>query len=163
MNSQIFFIIGVGGVGKSTLVSNIKDKLSNIYVYDFDEVGVPANVDEKWRYQTTNYWLGKAQEHYNKGEIMVLGGFLVPSEVENQVNFNPNIRINYGLLEASPQIIRQRLIKRGWSENKITYHLEWANRIKKEIEEQENHFIVSSDKNNPQEVVAIFEKWIKEN
>jgi putative ribosome biogenesis GTPase RsgA len=45
MNSKIFFIIGVGGAGKSTLVNNFKDTSPNFYVYDFDEVGVPENVD----------------------------------------------------------------------------------------------------------------------
>lgn len=162
MNSKIFFIIGVGGAGKSTLVNNFKDTSPNFYVYDFDEVGVPENVDANWRRETTNYWLEKAQKHYDKGEIMVLCGFLVPSEAEKQANFNSDIKINYGLLDIKPETIKERLTKRGWNENKIVYHIEWANLMKEEIKKYKDSPVVSGDDNYPQEVVTIFETWIKE-
>ena len=55
---KIFFITGTNSAGKSTIVPILRRNLSDKFiVYDFDEVGVPKNVDAKWRQQTTNYWL----------------------------------------------------------------------------------------------------------
>lgn len=160
MNKKIFFIIGVSGSGKTTLIQNLKNKFPNNWIYDFDDVGVPTNPTEKWREETTNYWLGKIKENCNSKNLMILAGFFIPSEIEIQSNFDPNINKTWFLLKIKPETIQKRLLKRGWNENQIDYHIKWENNLETEIKKQKEQIIIDCDVNNPQKVFEIFENWI---
>jgi hypothetical protein len=124
MVSRIFFIIGVAGAGKTTLVKNIKGKFIDCCVHDFDELGVPKYADEKWRKEATNYWLSKTKECLIEGKTMILCGFFVPSKLEQQSNFDSNMKIKYGFIKINNETIKKRLLQEiKWLSNWLSYRL----------------------------------------
>jgi len=105
--NKIFFISGVCGVGKTSIIPYLKKLLpqSNYEVYDFDARGVPENTDRKWRISETKHWMGKGLELIKKNKNLVVCGFTNPDEVKSPETI-------FILLTAQPNIIRQRLAKR---------------------------------------------------
>ncbi len=52
---KVYFITGVNGVGKSTLIEYLKTFLVGSFeVHDFDERGVPDKVGRQWRIDETD-------------------------------------------------------------------------------------------------------------
>lgn len=113
--SKIFFITGVNGVGKSTIVSYLKQILyeDKFVVYDFDARGVPPDADRRWRISETKYWLSEGNRLSKEGKNTVICGFVKPSDFEeyNLIN-RESPEIILILLDAKSEIIRQRLINR---------------------------------------------------
>lgn len=103
--TNIYFITGVNSAGKSTLVPLLRDKLpNNFLVYDFDERGVPENVNSTWRKKETKYWLLKATRNAKKGSNTIVCGLTLPNEI---YSLSKNVKII--LLDISSQGISQRL------------------------------------------------------
>lgn len=133
---SIFFITGTSGCGKSTLMALLKLQLlaSECVVYDFDEVGVPANADQVWRQQTTDYWLIKAIEHSQQNLSTIVCGVTVPSEVVGSV-YVPDAPINFVFIKVADDLIRQRLQQRGWNDQLIEDNLVWAKYLEQQVEQ----------------------------
>ncbi len=110
---DIFLIIGVNGVGKSTLVSHLSGVLdSGLYsTYDFDERGVPDNADRTWRQAETLHWLTVGKENAARGMGTVICGFMKPSEIEDiQTKLEMNVHVC--LLDADEATISRRILGR---------------------------------------------------
>jgi len=58
---------GASGSGKTACLAILRQRNPQVVWYDFDEVGVPADVDQRWRHRTTEYWLRRASENQAKG------------------------------------------------------------------------------------------------
>lgn len=110
--SEICFISGSCGVGKSTLIPYLKKMLpENKYrVFDFDQRGVPENADSSWRKSEAEYWMSVASELGKKDISTIVCGFVKPSDLAGDVKFI--------LLDIQPEILRQRLIGR-YSQNGV--------------------------------------------
>ena len=64
MKARAFFISGVPGVGKTSIIASLKSLLGeHVDVHDFDEQGVPDNVNIDWRVRETAYWMRVAKEN----------------------------------------------------------------------------------------------------
>ena len=76
--SQIFLITGVNGIGKSTLMSQLKNKLEGdiFNIHDFDERGVPDNANQEWRLSETLHWIKVGKENINNAKATVICGFM---------------------------------------------------------------------------------------
>ncbi len=142
---SIFFITGTSGCGKSTLMMLLKLQLLGLQfaVYDFDEVGVPANADQVWRQQTTDYWLIKAGENSLQNISTIICGVTVPSEVLGSLH-KPDLPIYFGFIKVADAIIHNRLQQRGWDEQLIQDNLTWAQFLQNEVEQQQNFIIVDT-------------------
>ena len=106
MNKTIF-ITGVSGVGKTTIIDELKPLLdSSFQIHDFDERGVPDNVDRQWRLDETQHWLELGKQNGENGLTTIICGFSSPKEIGNQEN------VKLILLDADELTIRQRLNKR---------------------------------------------------
>ena len=58
--SQIYFIAGASGSGKTAVAPYLKKILpEHFQICDFDDIGVPHNADKKWRQESTEKWLQK--------------------------------------------------------------------------------------------------------
>ena len=118
MKAHIYFITGVNSSGKSTLVPILKKSLGNYFVvYDFDELGVPAKVDAKWRQKTSKYWLRVASKNAKKDISTIVCGLVWPKEVYSLAKSRKNISIYF--LDVSAKEIRLRLKKRFKTKVKI--------------------------------------------
>jgi len=111
---KIFFITGVNGAGKSTIIPYLKLVLpeDSFVVYDFDARGVPPDADRKWRISETKYWISEG-EKISEEKSTVICGFIKPSDLAeyNLIN-NESPEIVLVLLDAKPEIIKKRLINR---------------------------------------------------
>jgi thymidylate kinase len=103
---KIFFITGVNGVGKTTVMEPLMALLGEGFeVHDFDERGVPDNVQRQWRLDETEYWISLGKQNAQKGIITVICGFAKPSEIQDS-------SVGLVLLDANEETIKQRLWNR---------------------------------------------------
>lgn len=107
---KIYFIIGVSGVGKTSLLHQLKTLLSarKFEIHDFDERGVPDNAGHSWRLDETEYWLNVGKENLKKGVQTVICGFARPLEME-QLFRGSSENVSYYLLDADEETIRKRI------------------------------------------------------
>ena len=108
--NKIFFVSGVCGVGKSSIIPYLKSVLpsNNYQVYDFDARGVPENADRKWRFAETQHWINEGIKLSKENKSIVVCGFTNPDEFGNEIKYERS-RVMLILLDAKPEMIRRRL------------------------------------------------------
>lgn len=121
MNAKTYFIIGVNGVGKTTILTFLKKILSrdNYNIYDFDERGVPDNADKTWRKSETKYWLKLGEEKAKLDSSTIICGFSKPEEIEeisNELIERPVVI----LLDADADTISERIKNRYLDKESIS-------------------------------------------
>ena len=158
LKPAVFFITGTSGAGKSTLVEHLKRALSCAEVHDFDEGGVPAGADEKWRRERTNEWLKKAQINQKSGKTTVVCGVTVPEEIRQSPAFSESLNVHYGFIHIDEQEIRRRLKARGWAKKLTDDNVHWAQHLERCVKAEDGHFIVDGSVNDALRVAEIFIK-----
>lgn len=148
--AKIYFITGASGAGKSSLIPYLKSYLpkEKYRFYDFDERGVPTNVNQEWRRKETKHWLGVGAENAKKEYSTIICGLAYPDEVENemeQILPSQKLKIIFFLLDVSNNALEQRLKERFASPEKqkdlkrvsgetlkeyITKHIKRAKRLR---------------------------------
>lgn len=110
---KIYFISGVNGVGKTSIMPFLKTLLlSNKFeIHDFDERGVPEKADGNWRISETKYWVDLGVKLISKNKNIVVCGFVKPADFQEMIS-DDSLGITSIFLDATPEIIRQRLIGR---------------------------------------------------
>jgi len=117
-NPRLIFITGSSGVGKSTIVPILKAFLpANFDVHDFDErltkeIAMNSELVDTWRLETTSYWIDLARKNAKEGKSTVVVGLVYPKEVSA---LNPSIPTYFYLLDASDEVIRERLMGKRFS------------------------------------------------
>lgn len=106
MFPKIYFIVGVNGVGKTTLISHLQPLLAEggFEIHDFDERGVPYGGGRAWRISETEYWLELGVKNKERGVTTIICGFAKPQELGD--------RAEIILLDANGEIIEERLKNR---------------------------------------------------
>lgn len=110
---KIYFITGVNGVGKSSIIPYLKSSLSDdkFVVYDFDSRGVPETADRNWRISETRYWVERGIDLAKGNKSIIVCGFVKPADFQDLL-INKSLGITLIFLDAKPETIRQRLIDR---------------------------------------------------
>ncbi|MCC2630642.1 MAG: hypothetical protein K0S38_451 [Candidatus Paceibacter sp.] len=160
---SIFFISGTSGTGKTTLMKIFQKKLpaNNFVVYDFEENGMPVHPDTQWRKVTSEYWLDHAYRNAEQKINTIICGMTVPSEVMKAYNYNQTAKIYFGLVTASPEVIKNRLSERGWNEKMVQDSTNMQKRLEKEVAALPNDLIIESKDSVDASVVAqTFMDWI---
>lgn len=108
---KIYFISGVSGVGKSSTMSHLKDKLSsNKYdVRDLDERGVPDGGGLVWLSNETRHWLDVAKDNALNGKSTIICGFANPELFKDIYKPNEDISAKLILLHVSGEALEHRL------------------------------------------------------
>jgi RNase adaptor protein for sRNA GlmZ degradation len=107
MQPRIFFVTGVVGAGKSSLVQLLEARLGLGYeVHDFDERGVPDAVDMDWGAAENQYWLSVGAANSQKGVSTIICGFALPSDDDDRG------RVRFILLDLDEKALRDRLMQR---------------------------------------------------
>lgn len=111
--NKIYFISGVNGVGKTSIMPFLRTLLSSnqFEIHDFDERGVPERADGNWRISETKYWVDLGVELISKGKNIIVCGFVKPADFQEMLS-NDSLGITSIFLDATPEIIRQRLTGR---------------------------------------------------
>jgi broad-specificity NMP kinase len=113
MQPKIYFISGVCGVGKSSIIPHLKNFLPSdkFDVRDFDERGVPDGADRNWRKSEVKKWLEVGELSAQEGISTVVCGFVKRSDFE-EVSTESIPEIKTVLLDADSETIRKRLMGR---------------------------------------------------
>lgn len=110
---KIYFISGVNGIGKSTLIPHLRSLLpvDKYVVYDFDARGVPDGADRNWRKSEIRYWLDEGSKVAMEGKETIICGFAKLEDFRGLTEVEtPEVEII--VLDADPEIIRMRLTNR---------------------------------------------------
>lgn len=70
---MLFTVAGSSCSGKTTLARACAD-LERLAVHDFDEVGVPAGADLRWRHEALEGWVRRALAYQDEGVDLLLTG-----------------------------------------------------------------------------------------
>ncbi len=70
---MLFLVFGSSASGKSVAISELRNRcLPGLVIYDFDEVGVPADAGRVWRQQANESWIRRALGHQAEGDDVLL-------------------------------------------------------------------------------------------
>lgn len=110
---EVYFISGVCGVGKSSVLKHLKALLpaDRYDIRDFDERGVPDGGGLEWHNNETLYWLEAAKENAKVGKSTIIGGFAEPERFK-KVYKTEHPKATLFLLHASGDTLRKRLYGR---------------------------------------------------
>lgn len=165
--NKIYFISGVCGVGKSTVMPYLKSLLppSKYSIFDFDERGVPDNADRKWRILESQHWIDEGNLLALKNKSTIICGFIKPDDLSSLTD-KESAEIKLILLDADPETIRQRLIKRytkkdvfdesqkviGMPVNEFIANNVYFSRKMKDLFEKQDHSVIDTSNLTPGEV-----------
>jgi len=155
----IVFITGTSGVGKSVLVPLLKIHLPSFDVRDFDELGVPEDVDINWRLETTDYWLKQAKENLENNESTIICGTSLPDEVFRSCIYSKEMNIRFGLLKTTESTIQERLAERNWDQKSINEYKKWQKTLEDLVMQTKNHIILNGEQ-ALQKIVEDIRLWI---
>lgn len=173
---KIYFISGVSGVGKSSVMKDLKNLLpaDKFDIRDFDERGVPDGGGSVWHSKETLHWLDVSAANAKEGKSTIVCGFSEPGIVRNVHGAN-HPPFDVVLLHASGDTIRQRLIGRyptaesikeinrasGTSLDKFVENCtSYAPKLRK-LFEQESCLVIDTDNKLPAEVAGEIVAYVK--
>ncbi len=112
--AEIYFISGVAGVGKSSLLDYLKELLpkDKFDIRDFDERGIPDGGGMEWHNIETLHWLEIGRENADNGKSTIICGFIHPERLRSMHKIGEHPQMKLILLHAPEEVIRQRLLGR---------------------------------------------------
>ena len=111
--NNIYFISGVNGVGKSSVMPYLRNLLpkDKYTVVDFDSRGVPDGADHAWRIEEARHWVELGTEANTEGKELIVCGFVKPNDfVDINNSSTPEVKIL--VLDADADTIKKRLVGR---------------------------------------------------
>lgn len=171
MAKHIFFITGASGTGKTTLVSNIKNKYQNknwAFLH-FDSIGIPTSRDmikqfgsvENWQKQTIFTWIEKMLTDYQNKQIIIFEGQVNLEFIKlgfSQHNFSTYEII---LIDCNETVMAKRLVKNRKQPELLTQDMKnWLNFLRNQAKESNEDIIDTSNKTKL-EILQLFENILK--
>lgn len=170
--TNIFFITGASGVGKTSLVEGLKNKYSkkNNWIFlHFDSIGVPTleemikkfGSEENWQKETTYKWIKKMLNEYQDKDVIIFEGQVNLKFIKD--GFSQNNFSNYKiiLIDCDEELMAKRLTHdRGQPELFNDDMKNWL----KYLRNQANSFevnIIDTSNISKKEVIKSFEKILK--
>jgi len=170
--SRIFLITGVNGIGKSTLISQLKDKLDESFfdIYDFDERGVPDNAGREWRQSETLHWITVGKENPKN---TIICGFMKFPEIEAVLS-RLDVSADICLLDADEETISRRILGRypnfesiaeleritGKTPEKFAADNVWVSSKFHQEAKEKDYSIIDTSNLSPEEVGRRISDWI---
>lgn len=118
--SRIHFVIGVNGVGKTSIIPYLKTMLGEgSAVHDFDERGVPDSAGSEWRRSETKHWIETGKRALDEEISTVISGYSKPEEIRVAAD-EVGVPVSIILLDADAQTITNRILGRYPSVESLT-------------------------------------------
>ncbi|WP_442603115.1 AAA family ATPase [Paenibacillus sp. KN14-4R] len=155
----LFVVTGASGTGKTTISSLVRKLLPDFDVFDLDIIN---NVD--WQIAKAN-WLRIAYSISLSGRGTVLCGTMIPENIETADHKDKFDRIYYMNLHCNDSVREERLKARGWGENSIEDHKNFANWLVHNANTAFNPPMQITDTSEllPEEVAEQIKDWILKN
>jgi len=110
---KMYFISGVSGAGKTSVMKILKKDLPEQYVVkDFDARGVPKGGGRPWRLAETKFWILEGSRYAQANKTLIVCGLANPEELA-LMEETKEVDVNIILLDAPGEVIAQRLHKRN--------------------------------------------------
>lgn len=108
-----YFISGVNGVGKSSVMPYLRTLLpeTDFSVIDFDSRGVPDGADRTWRIAEAKHWIEEGVAANASGKQLIVCGFVKPQDFADLPE-TAQAQIQIIVLDADEETVRTRLIGR---------------------------------------------------
>lgn len=117
--SRIHFVIGVNGVGKTSIIPYLNAMLGEgSAIHDFDERGVPNNAGSEWRRSETKHWIETGKRALDEGISTVISGYSKPKEIRAAAD-EVDVPVSIILLDADAETITNRILGRYPSEESL--------------------------------------------
>lgn len=166
---MIYFLTGASGVGKTTLVDNLKEKYAedDAWVFlHFDAIWVPSGEEmiekygswENWQGETTHIWIKKMLSEYNDDVNIIFEGQVNLEFI--QEGFRKENFSNYKivLIHCDSEVMRKRLVElRNQPDLFNQDMINWLNFLHKQAINL-NAKIIDTSHKSKWEVVDLFEK-----
>lgn len=117
----LFVITGASGTGKTTVSSHVRKLLPEFDVFDMDIID---NVD--WQIAKEN-WSRVAYSISLSGRGTILCGTMVPENIASSKYIDQFDQVHYVNLHCDDHVREARLQARGWNEDAIEDHRNFAN------------------------------------
>lgn len=128
---MIYWINGPYGVGKSTLASKLHEINSNSFIFDAEVVGnairdnMPKELFNGYIFEKYNLWFEMIFKLLKEITHKFDGDIYIPMTLVYEDSFNKiekllkksNIEIKHILLESTYEVVKERILKRGESED----------------------------------------------
>ena len=165
----IVFITGASGVGKTTLLDNLKEKYSHKPDWEFlkfDSIGVPPDEEmvreygsgENWQREKTFEWIQKMVCGFPDKKLIVLDGQanlqFIRAGFERQKFFNYQII----LLDCAQETVIHRLIEERQQPWLASEQMKNWLKFLRDQAEQFRQPVINTAQNSPDEVVGQFEQ-----
>lgn len=176
MRPQLFIITGVNGIGKSTIIPELKDKLNstNFVVHDFDERGVPDNANSEWRKSEMKHWFTIAEHNISKNLSTIVCGFMKMSDIKYALENGHSIKPSVCVLDASPETISNRILSRyltpesrtelerttGKTPEKFVSDNMWVSLKFREEANECAYYVLNTNEQSPDKVATNVIAWI---
>lgn len=119
---KIYFITGASGVGKTSLVSSLKEKYKNkndwMFLH-FDSIDVPTQKEmrekfgstENWQKEKTFWWIKKIVSEFNDKEVIIFEGQVNLQFIKEGFAQNNFSHYEIILIDCSEDVMEKRLLK----------------------------------------------------
>ncbi len=174
MSPKIYFITGVCGSGKTSVIEPLKNLLpSEQYdIHDLDERGVSGQGGREARLTETKYFIALGKDNLEKGISTIICGFARPSEMKELSPEQENI--DFVLLDAQPETIQTRIKSRYSTPEKEKTFVEKHSKTVKQFADENSSFvgvlreefletgyaIIATNDKNPEQVAEEISKII---
>lgn len=71
---MLFLVFGSSAAGKTLVLNELRGRVDDLAIHDFDEIGVPPRADTAWRHHADEQWLARALECQSEGTDLLLAG-----------------------------------------------------------------------------------------
>jgi hypothetical protein len=71
---MLFLLFGSSAAGKTFALNALRDRVEDLAIHDFDEIGVPPGADTAWRQQANEKWVRRALEYQAARIDLLLAG-----------------------------------------------------------------------------------------
>ncbi|WP_342551365.1 AAA family ATPase [Paenibacillus sp. FSL R7-0652] len=155
----LFVITGASGTGKTTVSSHVRKLLPEFDVFDMDIID---NVD--WQIAKEN-WLRVAYSISLSGRGTILCGTMVPENIASSKYIDQFDQVHYVNLHCDDHVREARLQARGWNEDAIEDHRNFANWLLQHAGTAFNPAMPTIDTTDlsSEEAAKQIERWVRQN
>jgi hypothetical protein len=111
--SVFFLLFGSSAAGKSFVLRGLAQRVPDLAIHDFDEIGVPAGADTEWRHAANEKWVRKAIDCQAAGTDLLLAGQTPFGELLATPSAPQLEAISACLLDCDDETRVERLNRRG--------------------------------------------------
>lgn len=155
----LFIVTGSSGSGKTHVIPELRKQLPQCDVFDVDIIwdGI-----QDWQVVKNN-WFRVARSIAESGRCTVLCGTILPWEAEKCDQFESFSRVYFLNLHCDGDVRRERLLKRGWTEEQVIEYQNFAQWLLDNAESKFDPPMPTIDTSNtpPDGVASAIAGWIQ--